>query len=201
MTTSIFKNTIKIALLSTILALPLVAVPELALAKHHENGEQHKSHQEMHEGMQHGEHHVFDMKNPRHAVERLLTGGQPSKSDFEHLRDNGYTTIINMRGEGEFDGFNEPELVEEMGMSYISIPIASSDDMSMENILKLDSALKAADGRVLLHCGSGNRAGAMIALKAFRLEGMSEDEAMALGIAAGMTSLEPTVRELIQTAE
>ena len=117
------------------------------------------------------------------------------------FKDNGYSTIINLRAEGEFDEFDEQHLVEDMGMDYISLPIAGGEDFTMENILKLDAALKNAEGKVVLHCGSGNRVGAILALKAYHVDGMSEDEAMALGIAAGMTNLAPAIRGLIKTAE
>ena len=54
---------------------------------------------------------------------------------------------------------------------------------------------------MLLHCGSGNRVGALLALKAFWLDGGSAEEALEVGLAGGVTRLEPTVRELLGLAE
>ncbi len=200
MTAKFSKQTIQTRSIKIALFTALLISPQIALADHgHNVAEAHKNNQEMQEQMQHGDHR--DMKNPRHVIDGVMTGGQPSEADFEHFKDNGYSTIINLRAEGEFDEFDEQQLVEDMSMDYISIPIAGGEDFTMDNILKLDAALKNAEGKVVLHCGSGNRVGAILALKAFHVDGMSEDEAMALGIAAGMTNLAPAIRGLIKTAE
>ena len=49
---------------------------------------------------------------------------------------------------------------------------------------------------MLVHCASGNRVGALIALSAAD-EGVPVEEALARGRAAGMTSTEARVRELL----
>jgi uncharacterized protein (TIGR01244 family) len=193
-------NTRKISIQLAIASALLIS-PHMAMADNHSKAVAEKLHPEMQQDKHHDTQMLLDMKNPRHAAGGVTTGGQPSESDFEHFKENGYSTIINLRGEAEFDGFNEVELVETLGMEYISIPIVSEADFNIENIIKLDHALKAADGKVLLHCGSGNRAGAILALKAFHVDGMSVDDAMALGLATGMTSLETAVRDLINSTE
>jgi protein tyrosine phosphatase (PTP) superfamily phosphohydrolase (DUF442 family) len=58
----------------------------------------------------------------------------------------------------------------------------------------LDDVLQEIDGPVLLHCGSGNRVGAVLALR-HSLSGASEEEAIAFGNDAGLTKLEDVVRE------
>ncbi|PPU82009.1 hypothetical protein XpopCFBP1817_20380 [Xanthomonas populi] len=52
-------------------------------------------------------------------------------------------------------------------------------------------------GDVLIHCASSNRVGALIALEKGRANGAPRDEAIAIGRAAGMTSLEPLVMRLL----
>lgn len=54
---------------------------------------------------------------------------------------------------------------------------------------------------LILHCGSGNRAGALLALKAFQIDGMSRDEALELGVKAGLASLRPVVETMLGSAE
>ena len=49
----------------------------------------------------------------------------------------------------------------------------------------------------VLYCGSGNRVGALIALRAHLIEGIGAEEALALGKEAGLTRLEPKVREAL----
>jgi hypothetical protein len=50
---------------------------------------------------------------------------------------------------------------------------------------------------VLFHCGSGNRIGAVLALQAAWLDGVAAEDALDYGRANGLTSLEPTTRELL----
>ncbi|MCB1596489.1 MAG: hypothetical protein KDI87_02140 [Gammaproteobacteria bacterium] len=47
----------------------------------------------------------------------------------------------------------------------------------------------------MIHCTSSNRVGALIALRAATLQGMSGDAAVELGKTWGLGSLEPAVRE------
>jgi len=49
----------------------------------------------------------------------------------------------------------------------------------------------------MLYCASSNRVGAMLALKAHWVDGESPEEALELGLAAGLTSLERSVRDLL----
>jgi len=50
---------------------------------------------------------------------------------------------------------------------------------------------------VLVHCMSGNRVGALFALRAFWLQGMSAVEALAVGRRYGLTKLEPLVVQIL----
>ncbi|MGB5737928.1 MAG: hypothetical protein WBM54_01160, partial [Woeseia sp.] len=77
--------------------------------------------------------------------------------------------------------------------------IAGPDDVTFENAAKLDALLAEFAGPVLLHCGSGNRVGALFALRA-KAAGASDDEAIAVGRAAGLTQLEETVRRTLAEA-
>jgi hypothetical protein len=53
----------------------------------------------------------------------------------------------------------------------------------------------------MVHCASGNRVGALLALRANRLEGASPEDALELGLDAGLTRLEPAVREALGLSE
>jgi protein tyrosine phosphatase (PTP) superfamily phosphohydrolase (DUF442 family) len=53
------------------------------------------------------------------------------------------------------------------------------------------------DEPVLVHCGSANRVGALIALSEFSETG-DLDKALEAGRAAGLTRLEGTVREVLE---
>jgi len=141
------------------------------------------------------------VKNGMMPFEGVLTGGQPTDEQLAALRDVGYKTVINLRQPDERGTRGEAETVAELGMAYVSIPVAGKEGLNEENAAALAAALDQADGPVLLHCGSGNRVGALLALKAFWLEGATAEEAMDVGLAGGVTRLEPVVRELLGMAE
>lgn len=130
----------------------------------------------------------------------ILTGGQPSPAELEAVRDAGFETVINLRRPGERGTQGEAERVGELGMRYVSIPVAGADGLTEENARALAAALALASGPVLVHCGSSNRVGALFALKAFHLDGASPEQALEIGRAAGLTRLEGAVREKLGLA-
>lgn len=134
-------------------------------------------------------------------VPGVLTGGQPTDEQLAALRDAGYQTIINLRHPNENGTQGEAEKVAELGMTYVSLPISGAADLTRENASALAAALEQAARPVLLHCGSSNRVGALLALQAFWLEGASSEEALEIGRSGGMTRLEQAVREIVETAE
>jgi uncharacterized protein (TIGR01244 family) len=128
------------------------------------------------------------------AGESTLVGGQPTPGQLERAKDLGYRTVINLRQPDEADN-TDPELVESLGMSYVSIPVSGAADMTEAKARALADALANAEGPVMVHCASGNRVGGLFALKAFHVDGLSPEEALAVGKEAGMTGIEPAVRE------
>ncbi len=140
------------------------------------------------------------VKNGKMPLAGLLTGGQPSDEQLAALRDAGFATVINLRMPSERGTKGEAEKVAELGMTYVAIPVDGKAGLTEENATALAAALDEAARPALLHCGSGNRVGALLALKAFWLDGASAEEALEVGIAGGVTRLEPTVRELLGLA-
>ncbi|MDJ0939325.1 MAG: sulfur transferase domain-containing protein [Woeseiaceae bacterium] len=133
-------------------------------------------------------------------VDGLTTSGQPDEAALEVLTDNGFVAVIDLRGADEDRGIDEQGIVDDLGMTYVSLPIEGRAALNFENARKLDEALAEFDGPVLIHCGSSNRAGALVALRAV-LNGTDPEEALQLGRSAGMTSLEQVVREQFEADE
>ena len=130
-------------------------------------------------------------------VNGISAAGQPDQAEFKVFADSGYTTVIDLRGEQENRGFDEPAVVESLGMKYVLFPITGPEAISFENAAKLDELIKGADGPVLVHCGSSNRVGALLALSK-SLEGADVDEAMSYGVDGGLSSLARTVQSLLE---
>ncbi len=132
------------------------------------------------------------------AVDGVTSSGQPSEAALEVFSDSGYVAVIDLRGEGEDRGIdNEQAVVEGLGMDYVALPIASRDGISFENAERLDNLIEQYDGPVLVHCGSGNRVGALLALRE-SLNGASDEEALDYGREGGLTRLEGLVEERLQ---
>lgn len=128
------------------------------------------------------------------AGEAILVGGQPTPDQFEKVSELGYKTVINLRGPDE-EGNTDPTLVEGLGMTYVSLPVNGSADLTEERARALAEALEDAESPVIVHCASGNRVGGLFALKAFYIDNLSPEEALEVGKASGVTRAEPLVRE------
>jgi uncharacterized protein (TIGR01244 family) len=123
----------------------------------------------------------------------ITAAGQPNENGLRELADSGYAAVIDLRTEGEDRGLDEKAVVESLGMDYVSLPIEGRGAISFENAAKLDQILGKYDQPVLVHCGSSNRVGALFALRE-KMNGADDEDALAFGKSAGMTSLEDTVK-------
>ena len=128
------------------------------------------------------------------SVDGITSAGQPDEAALEVFADAGYATVIDLRGEGENRGMDEAAVVEDLGLHYVTLPIEGTEAVSFENARKLDELLQQYPGPVLVHCGSGNRVGALLALRA-SLAGADDETALARGREGGLTSLDRVVRE------
>jgi len=135
-------------------------------------------------------------KNAKQYSEKFIVGGQPSKQDLIILSKNGIKTVINLRGEGEFNDFDEKSKVEALGMSYISLPISGASGINKKNLALFSEAIENP-GQAFVHCASGNRVGAMFALDAHFNQDKNLEDAITIGKNSGLTRLEAKVRKVI----
>jgi uncharacterized protein (TIGR01244 family) len=127
-------------------------------------------------------------------IEGVSGSKQPDLSKLESIDAAGYEAVIDLRGADEERGIDERAAVESLGMTYISLPILEAGDISYDNANELDRLLARFEKPVLVHCGSGNRAGALLALRA-KLNGADNDTAVEAGRRTGLTGLEDVVRQ------
>lgn len=105
----------------------------------------------------------------------------------------GIDVVINLQPDEELS-FDEAAAVERAGMGYEHLPISGAADLKQLKILAFDNILRQHHGKkIALHCGSGNRVGAAIALRAGWLRGRKMDTAMERGRSHGLTKLEDEV--------
>ncbi|TDJ35329.1 MAG: hypothetical protein E2O53_06440 [Gammaproteobacteria bacterium] len=127
---------------------------------------------------------------------RFVASGQPDEAMLRAIAEAGFSAVVDLRAADEERGFDEAKEVERLGMTYVRLPVASADDITLDKAVVLNQILAQNEGPVLIHCASGNRVGALYALRE-KLLGASNGEALAVGKAAGMTRLESVVRERI----
>ena len=141
---------------------------------------------------------LISIPNAKRPFTKILVGGQPSINNIRAAQQSGYKTVINLRPKGEFTAWDEATFVRQLGMNYVLIPINDVGDLTPENAHKLDQALSATGGKpAIVHCASGNRVGALFALRARKL-GSDIETAVEIGKSAGLTGLEPVVRQLLE---
>lgn len=127
---------------------------------------------------------------------RLLCGGQPSEAQLaDFAAANPHGCVVNLRPAAETTGWDEGAIARRLGLAYVHIPVAGPQDLTPANAKALASALDAhADAALLIHCASGQRVAALLALKAAWVDGQSARQAMATGKSAGLSALQPYVK-------
>jgi uncharacterized protein (TIGR01244 family) len=131
---------------------------------------------------------------------RLHVSAQPTAEAFMNLPAAGVRTVINLRPAGETPDLDEKSIVEKAGMKYRALPIAGAAGLTRDNVALFDRILaETGEGKVLMHCGSGNRVGAMMALRAHWVQGKSAEEALVIGRSSGLKGLEGEVKSLLQS--
>ncbi len=89
---------------------------------------------------------------------RVSRSAQPAREDFEWLRKQGVTDIINFRTM-HYPGidFDEKEIVEKNGMHYHNIPTTSKnpEESAVRKFLKLINDIISKGGKAHIHCKAG----------------------------------------------
>jgi uncharacterized protein (TIGR01244 family) len=131
-------------------------------------------------------------------IDGLTAAGQPDKKAFRAFAEAGYVAVVDMRAPDEDRGMEDEEgFVDSLGLDYVAFPIASAEEIDYETAARLDALLAGYEGPVLVHCASSNRVGAVLALRE-SLRGADDTEALEYGKRAGLTRLEPRVREVLE---
>ena len=124
----------------------------------------------------------------------IHAGGRIAADDLPALRDAGIRHVIDLSTDAETPDFDEGAAARAAGLGYDHLPIAGAADLTPASVAAFDQLLRGVEGPALVHCASGNRVGALAALRAAWLHGADEDAAIAEGRRWGLRSLEGEVR-------
>lgn len=125
--------------------------------------------------------------------EQTIVCGALDEEKVAELARAGVDVVINLQPDDELS-FDEAAAVMQAGMAYEPLPISGADDLKQLKILAFDGLLRQYHGKKMaLHCKSGNRTGAAMALRAGWLRGRKIETAMERGRSHGLTTLEQEV--------
>ncbi|MGL5192116.1 MAG: beta-lactamase hydrolase domain-containing protein [Chroococcales cyanobacterium] len=122
------------------------------------------------------------MKNVNKIHDDLAVAmNQLTAEQVQQASQEGFKSILNLRSPQE-EGFSreEQQQAESAGLHYVNIPVKpdAMDDQLADRVLQeIDQLPKPA----LIHCKSGMRSGALTLMYIATHEGMSAEQAMALG--------------------
>ena len=99
------------------------------------------------------------------TTETLGTAGQPTAAQFEAVKDDGYEVVINLAlGNTQRDLANEPQLMSELGLDYVHIPV----EFEQPTAADLDEFFEAMDAnqgkKCFVHCIANARVSAFVML-------------------------------------
>lgn len=140
----------------------------------------------------------FQLKNGCLVTPTLLSSGQPDLATLKALRSAGVRHIVNLRPTEEDPSLDGAATASGLGLTYHALPIPGPAGLSLANVQRFDELLSAiGDAPTLVHCASGNRVGALFALRAAWIRNASPAEAMAEGARAGLTQMAAIVEPLL----
>ena len=121
--------------------------------------------------------------------ESFATAAQPKDAAWQKLATNGFKSVLNLRTANEgVDLTKEREMVEQVGMRYISIPVTGNDPKP-EQVEAFIKAVKDAQNHpMLIHCASANRVGGFFMIYRVIEQGWSEDKALEEAKQIGLAS-------------
>ncbi|WP_329742435.1 beta-lactamase hydrolase domain-containing protein [Dyella sp. A6] len=127
---------------------------------------------------------------------RLLCGGQPDEQQLAAFAaEHSGGCVINLRPAAETPDWDESAVARKLGLDYVHIPVAGPQDLTRANVQTFATAVQShGDSALLIHCASGQRVAALLALKAAWVDGCSTDQALAAGKAAGLDRMMPMVQ-------
>ena len=134
-----------------------------------------------------------------HQSGDIIFAGQFEEADIPKLKEAGVTQVISLRKDNELD-WDEAKVVKDAGLKHVSVAFQTADELSDEKIAELRELLSGTDGKTMLHCGGGNRVGAVWITHRVLDDGVELDTAIEEAKTIGLKS-EPLKQRAIEYIE
>lgn len=143
-----------------------------------------------------------DLPQVRFPAPNRVVSGALDASHLDAVQRAGIRHVVSLRPAEENPKFDEAQAVGRLGLEYHELPIEGAQSLTKENAEAFDRILKEiGDESALLHCSSGNRVGALIAIREAWIRGESPEQAIAKGKRWGLTQLEGAVRAVLEEGQ
>jgi uncharacterized protein (TIGR01244 family) len=133
--------------------------------------------------------------------DQVSVGPQPSESDLNQLKLQGFESVVNFRTEGEEDQpvspQEEKQVVEGARMQYLHLPV-SMDSMAPERVDRFREQFQQLPKPVFAHCKSGKRAGAMVMMDVAVSQGMTGDQTLQKAQEMGFECDQPELKKMVR---
>lgn len=127
-----------------------------------------------------------------HRFANIYFSGQPGGRAIKELKDEGFAAVINMRqkNEGKYEEYWEEGAVKKEDIAYYNLPYSMKDKFTTEYMNSVTEKVvkHRKEGKVLLHCGSGNRVALWIGAHFKKDHGFTSEQAIEIAKKLGMTS-------------
>jgi uncharacterized protein (TIGR01244 family) len=113
-----------------------------------------------------------------HTLGGVFLASQPNSDDFKLAKEGGIKTVINLREKNEL-GWDEEAHVKKLGMAYHNLPFKTPAQLTDDVFDTARKVLRDESNKpILLHCGSGNRVGAIWLTHRVLDHGLTIEEAL-----------------------
>lgn len=131
---------------------------------------------------------------------QLFLSEQPDAATFDLAREKGISMVINLRAPAEFD-WDEQNAAKDAGLNYYNIPLIGEEHSFDPQVINQLSAVVKQHGNdpILVHCSSGNRASAWLAIYLVNEHNIDLEKAIALAKKTGLTkpAIEAKIRRYL----
>jgi protein tyrosine phosphatase (PTP) superfamily phosphohydrolase (DUF442 family) len=124
--------------------------------------------------------------NANQALPQVVTSGQPTPAHFRNLKEAGVEVVLDIRDPMEPRGYDEPALMQELGLEYVNIVVTDAH-LTDQTLDRITGFMRETEGRsVLVHCQSGNRVGGALLPYLILDHGFNEDDATMAAMRMGL---------------
>lgn len=112
--------------------------------------------------------------------------GQPNLETLQWLKQEGVSTIINLRSNDENkefskQAFSEEKVAKELGFNYVEIPMKGKEAFNPKTLKDFTEAIESANGKILIHCKGAGRVTYVMMAYLIQTKGYTLEEAEKFG--------------------